>query len=722
MTSKKCWVLGVKLRKPDKIIEESENSPRGPLVPKADQAPIELQMPTMYASQYPDYVHPFVAPYDPASLPNLPPHLLSQVNRTHPYMPYGGYPSHLVKAVSAFIPTTTPAHQNSKPIHHNTSSNNKKAQNMKPSFEEQKTDSSKEKNSRNESNNKQMQNDKPEEKEEGAKIKVEIKSEKAANSEMNPVEQVLKNIDATVSQQQQSTNDKTAISKLGSAIHDIISHDNTPESLVDKAREALKRHLHTNEEIKSNRGSAAASGQTQCRFCKESFVNPIDLHQHERYLCKMNEEIHGANSEMQSKESRSSGAMSPDLASLSTEGTNDDDLDDDDCQDKDGKCRVRSMISEEQLQILRNHYNSNPRPRKFELVRIANDIGFSKRVVQVWFQNMRARDRKKGLDVPYFASMARFPNQDQSAGSMTSPTSQYIPIVPQPYSVPSLHSSPKTVYNMAAANTKVNSSLFTPPCLPGTAPYCMQQEPLDLSVKPQPAHTHTKKLTVSVAQPEVEDGVLNLSQKSARENDLTNKTNAKLEHSDIFEYFKEEGLFPKINRHKETADSHHNSINKYDLLSSPSSYKKMLETNNNMAHQGDMYRHHLAGMPTSPPPAHSPVLPPKSSTPVPDISADNVSVQSERLADSLNSSFNSSTSGSLDHAINSSYCVKPKRNRKKSWRQVRVSVFCAVLPLVVLVVLYDGVCSVNCMFIVFVFKTPLYLHSMTCTWIGNKIT
>ncbi|XP_066248929.1 zinc finger E-box-binding homeobox protein zag-1 isoform X2 [Euwallacea similis] len=67
------------------------------------------------------------------------------------------------------------------------------------------------------------------------------------------------------------------------------------------------------------------------------------------------------------------------------------------------KVRVRSLISEEQLRVLKDKYKENPRPKREELDNIATSIGFPVRVVQVWFQNTRARDRREGrlVQVPY---------------------------------------------------------------------------------------------------------------------------------------------------------------------------------------------------------------------------------------------------------------------------------------------------------------------------------
>jgi len=60
-----------------------------------------------------------------------------------------------------------------------------------------------------------------------------------------------------------------------------------------------------------------------------------------------------------------------------------------------GHPRVRSMIAGEHRATLKEFYRVNPRPSKAELETLLARIAFPKRVVQVWFQNMRARDRRK---------------------------------------------------------------------------------------------------------------------------------------------------------------------------------------------------------------------------------------------------------------------------------------------------------------------------------------
>uniref|UniRef100_A0AAG5DX12 Zinc finger protein 1 n=1 Tax=Anopheles atroparvus TaxID=41427 RepID=A0AAG5DX12_ANOAO len=61
-----------------------------------------------------------------------------------------------------------------------------------------------------------------------------------------------------------------------------------------------------------------------------------------------------------------------------------------------GKVRVRTAISEEQQNELKKYYARNSKPSRDEFQAIAQHVKMEARVVQVWFQNNRSRERKMG--------------------------------------------------------------------------------------------------------------------------------------------------------------------------------------------------------------------------------------------------------------------------------------------------------------------------------------
>ena len=62
--------------------------------------------------------------------------------------------------------------------------------------------------------------------------------------------------------------------------------------------------------------------------------------------------------------------------------------------------RVRSLIDSKQQKTLRSYFSTNSRPSTLQLDELAGRVGLSKRVVQVWFQNMRARQRRSNSPDP----------------------------------------------------------------------------------------------------------------------------------------------------------------------------------------------------------------------------------------------------------------------------------------------------------------------------------
>ncbi|KAJ9585913.1 hypothetical protein L9F63_020447, partial [Diploptera punctata] len=231
----------------------------------------------------------------------------------------------------------------------------------------------------------------------------------------------------------------------------------------------------TDSQQKKMNDFSSPSDLLSCRHCQKKFPNPIDLHQHERYLCERGtgdrkseglaaklEEAVTVKTEEMSLNGGCSG--SEDGEDIDGRGSGKEPVTEEeeyegesiattDQMSEDGrKVRVRSLIADEQLAILKGHYSLNPRPKKDELSRIAEKIGFPVRVVQVWFQNTRARDRREGrlVHVPYV------------------PLSGFA----QTSMVPSSQSS-----------QQLNLQAIYPPSSPPLCPPSSSEQPLDLSTK-----------------------------------------------------------------------------------------------------------------------------------------------------------------------------------------------------------------------------------------------
>ena len=57
--------------------------------------------------------------------------------------------------------------------------------------------------------------------------------------------------------------------------------------------------------------------------------------------------------------------------------------------------RARTVLSEKQLNILKTCYSANPRPDALMKEQLVEMTGLSPRVIRVWFQNKRCKDKKK---------------------------------------------------------------------------------------------------------------------------------------------------------------------------------------------------------------------------------------------------------------------------------------------------------------------------------------
>lgn len=138
----------------------------------------------------------------------------------------------------------------------------------------------------------------------------------------------------------------------------------------------------------------------RCQHCDKVFNHPAEHLQHEKILC---------NALMLKNHEGMMAHMVDSLNNSSNMIASDDDNDNDDRDSKmstesDRKVRVRTAISEEQQAVLKDYYAINARPNREDFRNIAQRLMLDPRVVQVWFQNNRSRERKQNGTLCQFKS------------------------------------------------------------------------------------------------------------------------------------------------------------------------------------------------------------------------------------------------------------------------------------------------------------------------------
>ncbi|XP_070073771.1 zinc finger protein 1 isoform X2 [Drosophila takahashii] len=134
--------------------------------------------------------------------------------------------------------------------------------------------------------------------------------------------------------------------------------------------------------------------ELRCSRCSKQFNHPTELVQHEKVLCGLiKEELEQHFQQQQQQQQQQQLANS-------SEDEEDEEMElemEEPRQESGGgerKVRVRTAINEEQQQQLKQHYSLNARPSRDEFRMIAARLQLDPRVVQVWFQNNRSRERK----------------------------------------------------------------------------------------------------------------------------------------------------------------------------------------------------------------------------------------------------------------------------------------------------------------------------------------
>ncbi|XP_017039359.1 zinc finger protein 1 isoform X2 [Drosophila ficusphila] len=157
----------------------------------------------------------------------------------------------------------------------------------------------------------------------------------------------------------------------------------------------------------------------RCSRCSKQFNHRTELVQHEKVLCGLIKD------ELEQYFQHQQQANSFVLPSASEEDEEDEEMEEEPRQESgERKVRVRTAINEEQQQQLKQHYSLNSRPSRDEFRMIATRLQLDPRVVQVWFQNNRSRERK----MQSFQSSQSNPAMGANEASNTSLTREDQPL------------------------------------------------------------------------------------------------------------------------------------------------------------------------------------------------------------------------------------------------------------------------------------------------------
>ncbi|XP_047227396.1 zinc finger E-box-binding homeobox 2-like isoform X1 [Girardinichthys multiradiatus] len=233
-----------------------------------------------------------------------------------------------------------------------------------------------------------------------------------------------------------------------------------------------------------------------CQYCKETFPGPIPLHQHERYLCKMNEDIKAV---LQQPESSPVGCRGPRADELS----------------RIERANNPTNPFKDHMSVLKAYFAMNTDPNSEELLKISLAVGLPQEFVKEWFLQWKSQNnhmdslRKKlpthepgGPDYSLSRSPGSLPVIDLHNGFINSDAShklsnnnQFIanrqPKADKPLDpADPLRSNTPSPLNLSSTSSKHSqSSSYTPNSL--TSEDAHGDIPLDLSL---PKHMAQKRL------------------------------------------------------------------------------------------------------------------------------------------------------------------------------------------------------------------------------------
>ncbi|XP_063070312.1 zinc finger E-box-binding homeobox 2a isoform X3 [Engraulis encrasicolus] len=156
-----------------------------------------------------------------------------------------------------------------------------------------------------------------------------------------------------------------------------ITEDSKRRVMDIKKEKGPDHHHGADEKMREDRDGQFAP--FSCQYCKETFQGPIPLHQHERYLCKMNEEIKAALKPNESLTPNHRGMFSEQQAMM--------------LQSALSERGATSPINlfKDHVSVLKAYFAMNTEPNSEELLKISIAVGLPQEFVKEWFAQWKAQ-------------------------------------------------------------------------------------------------------------------------------------------------------------------------------------------------------------------------------------------------------------------------------------------------------------------------------------------
>ncbi|CAK1542817.1 unnamed protein product [Leptosia nina] len=224
----------------------------------------------------------------------------------------------------------------------------------------------------------------------------------------------------------------------------------------------------------------------RCSKCNTNFTSKNDLMEHEKVICgnvfRKHEGLAAQVAEtvaLNRLEAEMRTSIQSGVSASEDEDFGKDERDDKSINENDRKIRVRTALNEEQQIILRAHYAFNKRPNREQCNKIAQKVGLDNRVVQVWFQNFRARERRMSLSATPADQPLDLSTKKSNVSVTSSPS-------PSPCSISVTHSDSEEAVNLSQKSSRSTTPYRTGYINPYPHSNCSSSSLTDFRLSPSP--------------------------------------------------------------------------------------------------------------------------------------------------------------------------------------------------------------------------------------------